>query len=334
MGHRKKHAPRRGSLAFLPRARAASLVAPPHYWPQTSEAKLLGFAGYKAGMSHAFLLDERPQSPTYGRELFAPVTIIDTPPITICALRAYESTANGLKTLGEAWAPTLPKDITRTLNPPPKTKTEGALKNLEANLDRTATIRALVSTNPRKAGIHKRKPEVFEVALGGTTPKEQLEYGKTILGKEVDVTSFVKEGQYVDVAAVTKGKGIAGPVKRFGVRILQNKSRKTVRGVGCIGPWNPPLVTYTVPRAGQMGFARRVEYNKRVLKVGTNGTEVTPASGFLRYGVIKGPYIAIKGSVPGPANRLIILRQAARTTATAKPPTLTLFPPEAPIEVS
>lgn len=327
MGHRKKHAPRRGSLAFRPRGRAASLVVQPHYWPESNEAKILGFAGYKVGMSHAYLLEDNQTSPNYGREIFTPVTIIETPPITVCALRAYESTVNGLKTTGEAWAQTLPKDLDRAIKPPPQPKTEEALKKLEGRLDHIAEFRAVICTHPSKAGVHKKKPEVFEIALGGNTPKEQLEFGKNILGRDVDVASFVKAGQYVDVAAVTKGKGFAGPVKRFGVRILQNKSRKTVRGIGCLGPWHPAMVTSTVARAGQMGFARRVEFNKRVLKVGANGAEVTPKGGFLRYGTIRCPFIVLKGSVPGPAKRPVILRQPVRGAAKITPPNITLFPP-------
>ncbi|MEM1552241.1 MAG: 50S ribosomal protein L3, partial [Candidatus Bathyarchaeia archaeon] len=33
MGHRKQHGPKRGSLAYLPRKRAKSLLARIRYWP-------------------------------------------------------------------------------------------------------------------------------------------------------------------------------------------------------------------------------------------------------------------------------------------------------------
>jgi large subunit ribosomal protein L3 len=72
----------------------------------------------------------------------------------------------------------------------------------------------------------------------------------------------------VDTIAITKGKGIQGPVKRWGIKRLPHKSRKTVRGVGSIGPWTPGTVMYSVPRAGQMGFHQRTEYNKQILKIG------------------------------------------------------------------
>ncbi|MCK4902826.1 MAG: 50S ribosomal protein L3, partial [Thermoplasmatales archaeon] len=68
----------------------------------------------------------------------------------------------------------------------------------------------------------------------------------------------------------------------------------------------------TVPQAGQMGYHQRTEYNKRVLKVGENGEEITPAGGFLHYGIIKNSYILLHGSIPGPTKRLISLRDAVR----------------------
>ena len=74
-----------------------------------------------------------------------------------------------------------------------------------------------------------------------------------------------------------KGKGWQGVVKRWGVRILQHKSRKTKRGIATLGPWHPNRVLYTVPRAGQMGYHQRTEYNKRILEIGKNGEEIIPS---------------------------------------------------------
>jgi large subunit ribosomal protein L3 len=63
---------------------------------------------------------------------------------------------------------------------------------------------------------------------------------------------------------------------------------------------------------GQMGFQQRTEFNKRIVKIGENGTEITPAGGFLHYGVLTSPYVLIKGSVPGPVKRLVRIRPAIR----------------------
>jgi large subunit ribosomal protein L3 len=121
---------------------------------------------------------------------------------------------------------------------------------------------------------------------------------------------------------VTKGKGFEGPVTRFGVKRKQHKSRKSVRAVGVIGPWHPATVMYTVARAGQHGFHKRVEYNKRVLLVeNTEKTPITPPGDYLHFGPVKGEYTVLRGSVPGPVKRLIRLRYAVR------PPKAKVQPP-------
>ena len=61
-----------------------------------------------------------------------------------------------------------------------------------------------------------------------------------------------------------------------------------------------------------MGYHQRIEYNKRILKIGKDGKEVTVKGGYIRYGEVKGPYILIEGSVPGTEKRQIRLRYPAR----------------------
>jgi large subunit ribosomal protein L3 len=63
---------------------------------------------------------------------------------------------------------------------------------------------------------------------------------------------------------------------------------------------------------GQMGYQQRTEFNKRILKIGENPAEITPAGGFLHYGQLKSPYVLVKGSIPGPTKRLIRIRPAIR----------------------
>jgi len=114
-------------------------------------------------------------------------------------------------------------------------------------------------------------------------------------------------------------------VKRWGIKKLKHKSRKTVRGVGSIGPWHPHYVMYSVPRAGQMEFAQRTEHNKQILKMGNNGADVTPKGGFLRYGPVRTEYTVLRGTIPGPARRLVALRYPARGNPTGEPPKLEQF---------
>ncbi|MEM3754439.1 MAG: 50S ribosomal protein L3 [Candidatus Bathyarchaeia archaeon] len=321
MGHRKKNAPKRGSLAYLPRARAKRWVGRVRFWPKTDgEPKLLAFCGYKAGMTHVIAIDTREGALTYGKEIAIPVTVIETPPILICAIRAYEETFNGLKTLTEAWIEKPPKDLERVFTLPERFKTDESLKKIESSLDKVKEIRVVAIAQPRLAGKGKKKPEIIEIKIDGGTIKDQFEYAKSILGKEIKVSDVFKEGQWIDVIGITKGKGIQGPVKRWGVKKLSHKSRKKVRGVGTLGPWHPHYVMYTVPRAGQMGFHQRIEYNKQILKIGNDGKDVNPKGGFIRYGIIKNDYVMLKGSTPGSNKRLLIMRYACRAKEPITPP--------------
>lgn len=333
MGHRKKHAPKRGSLAYLPRKRAKHILARIRYWPkiEADTPRLLGFIGYKAGMTHVFAVEDRKRSPNYGKEVIRPATILETPPMLICAIRAYTKNPCGLQTLTEAWMKNPPEELERVFTIPENFNTEENLKKIEENLDKVAKLRVIAATQPKQASLPKKKPDMAEIEIGGGTIQQQFEYAKTLLGKTIPPAEVFKEGQYVDVIAVSIGKGFQGPVKRWGVRILQHKARKTKRGIATLGPWKPARVMYSVPRAGQMGFHQRTERNKRILKMGTDGKEITPKGGFIRYGVIRGPYIILDGSVPGPEKRPIRLRYPARPPKQiAEPPQVTYVSLESP----
>jgi large subunit ribosomal protein L3 len=210
--------------------------------------------------------------------------------------------------------------------------TEEGLRKMEEGLDKIVEFRLLAATQPRLAGVAKKKPDIMEIKVDGGSVKEQFEYAKSLVGKTVSVTDVFKEGQFVDVVSVSKGKGFQGPVKRWGIKILPRKSRKTKRGVAAIGPWKPPRVLYSVPRAGQMGYHQRTEYNKRILKIGIDGSEVSPKGGFLRFGPVRGTYIVLDGSLPGPAKRLVRLRYPARSPRrrSEEPPKITYISLESP----
>jgi len=258
------------------------------------------------------MVEDKPGSPNLGKEIIHPATVVEVPPITICTIRAYVKNQYGLQTFTEAWMKNPPKDFDRVVVLPEHFNTEQGLKKMEENLDKMVEFRLLAATQPRLAGTPKKKPDIMEIKVGGGSVKEQFEYAKNLLGKTVAITNVFKEGQFIDVISISKGKGWQGPVKRWGVRILQDKSRKTKRGVGTLGPWGPPRVLYTIPRAGQMGYHQRTEYNKRILKIGVDGKEVSPKGGLLRYGLVRGTYILLDGSLPGPAKRLVRLRYPAR----------------------
>jgi large subunit ribosomal protein L3 len=314
MGHRKTHAPKHGSLAYLPRKRAKKPVARIRFWPKLDSdvPRLLGFTGYKAGMTYIFTIEDRKRSPNFGKEVVLPATVIETPPILVVGIRAYTKTPYGLTHLSEAWMKNPPADLERALVLPENFATEAMLKNLDSNLEKITNIRLITATQPKQTNLSKKKPDITEIEIGGATIPQQLEYAKTLLGKTVTAEEVFKEGQYTDIAAVTTGKGFQGPVKRWGVTILQHKGRKTKRGIATLGPWNPRHVMYSVPRAGQMGYHQRTEYNKRILKIGKDGKEITVKGGYIRYGNLKGPYILIAGSIPGTEKRPIRIRHPAR----------------------
>jgi large subunit ribosomal protein L3 len=275
-------------------------------------------------MTYAFAVDTRQGSLTFGKEIVIPLTTLEAPPMLACALRAYTKDYKGLRTFGEAWMEKVPKDFDRVISVPEKFSTEDSLKKIENGLEKIADLRLLMATQPRLAKHGIKAPSLLEVRIGGGSIKDRFEYGKKLVGQEVKVADFVKEGQAVDAIGITKGKGIQGPVKRWGIRRKIHKARKTVREVGSIGGWTPHYVMYSVPRAGQMGFHQRTEYNKLVMKVGNNGSEITPKGGFLRYGIVNSDYVALKGSVPGTRNRLVLMRLAMRPPPEAKagPPKL------------
>jgi len=308
----KEGRPRHGSMAYWHRKRAASEV--PHFtsWPDAEGGpKLQGFAGYKAGMTHAFVVDYRPTSTTAGQEVQIPVTVIECPPMKIAAIRLYERTYEGLRSIGEVWADKVDEDLSRRL--PVTKKSKGGEPWRKVDLAKIEDVRALTYTQPTLVtGIPKKVPELMETRIGGGTVEQRISYAKTILGKEVRVSDFAREGAIVDVAAVTKGKGFQGATKRFGIKLLSHKNSKHRRNVGTLGSFQPGYVRPTVPNAGQMGYHQRTEYNKRVLKIGEDGDEVTPNGGFLHYGVVRNPYVLLHGSVPGPTKRLVRLRDAAR----------------------
>ena len=302
--------PRCGSLAVRPRKRAGSQNARIVSWPKAEEVKLLGFACYKAGMTHIAMIDDYEGSPTKGHEVSVPVTVLETPSLFVLGLRAYSSDVCGLKTFSDAYANNIDKKIAERINLK-KNKFEDALKKIDGNFDSVRDVRVLALTAPEKTGFGRKKPDVIEIAVGGKNPKEKLEFCKGILGKEVKLGDVFNEGEYVDAVSITKGKGWQGAVKRVGVHLQRRKATGRRRHVGTLGPWHPARVMYTTPMAGQMGYHKRTELNKRILKI-AGKDEVNPKGGFLNYGMLKNNCVLIKGSVAGPCKRMIKLRKSIR----------------------
>lgn len=298
--------PRKGSLQFWPRKRAKRQYAKVKSWAASDEAKPLGFAGYKVGMAHIIFNDTRKTSLTNGLEVSLPTTIIECPPLKTASIRFYKKTNSDSKLVSEVFADKVDKELARKMSIPKKVK-----KKIEDIKD-FDDIMLLVYTQPKLTGIGKKKPELFEIALGGKK-EDKLKYAKEKLGKEISVSDVLKQGQQIDIHAVTKGKGFQGPVKRFGIGLKSHKSEKSRRQPGSLGGWTSQgHIMWRVAHAGRMGYHQRTEYNKVLLKIGNKPDEINPKGGFHCYGLIKNDYILMKGSIIGPKKRIVRLNHAIR----------------------
>ena len=197
-------------------------------WPSNEEPKLLGLAGYKAGMTHAMVVDNDKNSPSHGMTVFTPVTVLEVPPLVIMGIRSYEKTAHGLKAITEVIADNLDEELSRKITLPKDYDKSEAIAKIQDALDKTEDVRVLVHTNPKMASVPKKKPEIFECALGGNSAEEKLNYALNLLGEEVRASDIFNEGQYVDAIATTKGKGVQGVVKRWNIRIQYGKAMRLV----------------------------------------------------------------------------------------------------------
>jgi large subunit ribosomal protein L3 len=314
----KTKRPRRGSLAYSPRTRAKSPIPKYQSWPAYEGAPILqGFAGYKVGMTHVIMVDDHKDSPTEGKEIMVPVTVIEVPAMKIAAVRAYSRDTYGKHALTEVWSDQLDTVLGRRITMPKDYNPEVAKKTLAEAIaaGKVAELHAVMYTQPvTLSGVPKKVPDLMEIKVAGGAIDKQFEFVMGLLGKDVNLTNVIQIGTYADITAITTGKGTQGAVKRWGIMLRKRKHSRggKERHVGTLGPWNPHHVRWQVPQMGQMGFQQRTEFNKRILKIGENGSEVTPAGGFLHYGVLNSPYVLIKGSIPGPVKRLVRIRPAIR----------------------
>jgi large subunit ribosomal protein L3e len=144
--------------------------------------------------------------------------------------------------------------------------------------------------------------------------------------KEFTIDSIFNPNEMLDIIGVTKGKGVQGVIKRFGVKHLQKKTHRGYRKVGCIGAWHPARVMWTVARTGQLGYHHRTEINKKVYRIGKadvknnasttadlTDKQITPMGGFPFYGVVNNDFVMIKGCCIGPKKKVLVLRKTLLT---------------------
>ncbi len=308
----KPHQPRHGSMQFWPRKRAAKAYARVRSFAKKTDG-LLAFAGYKMGMTQIKAFDSYKNSITKNESISVPVTILECPPLRIYSVRGYRKDTYGSKVVKEAVVAGKDKHLDR------KVVHKKAVDNPAAILDSFPTdlddFTVLVSTQPSLTGTGAKKPQIFEVGVGGKTIAEKIEAAKSLVGRDIKASDLFKEGEYVDFHAITTGRGYQGPVKRFGVNLKPHKTEKGRRRPGNIGAWFGQQHTmYRVAFAGQMGFHQRVQYNNQIIKITDKPAEVNMEGGFIHYGTGKegNEFLVVRGSIPGPKKRMITIVKAIR----------------------
>ena len=115
------------------------------------------------------------------------------------------------------------------------------------------------------------------------------------LGDKISVENFA-EGEFVDVSALSKGKGFQGVVKRHGfggVGQATHGQHNRLRAPGSIGAASYPARVFKGMRmAGQMRNQKVKILNLRVIKV-------VPEKNLL----------ILKGSIPGPKNAYVTIQK-------------------------
>ncbi|ORX33605.1 putative large subunit ribosomal protein L3 [Kockovaella imperatae] len=345
MSHRKYEEPRSGSLAFLPRKRAARHRGKVKAFPKDDPKKpvhLTAMMGYKAGMTHVVRDLDRPGSKMHKREVVEAVTVIETPPMVIVGVVGYVETPRGLRSLTTVWAEHLSDEVKRrfyknwyrskkkAFTRYAKKHSESSGQSISREIERIkkycTVVRVLAHTQLSKTGLSQKKAHLMEIQVNGGSVADKVEFAKSHFEKTFEVSSLFEQDEVIDVIGVTKGKGYEGVTARWGTKKLPRKTHRGLRKVACIGAWHPSKVMFSVARAGQDGYHHRTSMNHKIYKIcdgsaeGSGGTEfdiskktINPMGGWPHYGLIRGDCIVLKGGVPGPKKRVITLRKALRT---------------------
>lgn len=293
--------PRGGTLQYWPRKRARR-VYPRFDSAPASDTTLPAFMGYKVGMTHVQIVDNNPKSLTKNETITWPVTILEFPPLKPFALRFYQKSNNALKLITEIHSKNLNKELGRKID----LQKKPSEKQAPAQFDK---LTIMVYTQPKLTTIGKKKPEIIEIPI----KDNNIEEGKKLLEqKEISIKEFFQNGNLIDVHSVSKGKGLNGPIKRYGLVLKQHKSEKKKRSSGNLGAWKPKKVLFSVPQPGQMGMHTRTEYNKQIVLVSDDPKVINSKEGFKRYGLVKNTFVLVKGSIAGAQKRAVIISKPIR----------------------
>jgi len=129
-------------------------------------------------------------------------------------------------------------------------------------------------------------------ACGGPAAGGKGDISKYKKGDKIDVSVF-EEGDKVSISGVSKGKGFAGVVKRWGFKggPATHGTKHTHRTIGSVGSMFPQRVIKGKKMPGRMGSERITVKNLKVVKI-------MPENNLL----------AIEGAIPGRKGTLLEIR--------------------------
>lgn len=295
--------PKKGSLQIWPRKRADKFLPRVNWAALDSKKNLRGFIAYKAGMVSLSVKDNTPNSMTKGKKIVIPATIVECPPMRIFSIRLYK---NG-NVVGEIMNDNLDKELKRIVKLSKNKKNTHSLDKKDSYDD----IRVIAYSQSKKTNI-KKTPDLTEIGLSGSVD-EKVNFVKENMNKELSVANIFAKGEVVDFRGLTTGKGIVGPVKRFGISLKSHKSEKGQRRPGNLGPWHPSRVTFKAAQSGNMGMFTRVTKNSKIIDMG-KAENKKGLTNIKNFGDVKTEYMIVNGSVQGPSKRQLLITTPLKET--------------------
>jgi large subunit ribosomal protein L3 len=167
-----------------------------------------------------------------------------------------------------------------------KTTEKDGYNSIQIGLGIKKRTNKALDGHSKKAGLDKTPRFLKEIRVADVTGLE--------LGAKIDTNEVFKPGDIVDVTGVSKGKGFAGGVKRWGFhggpRTHGQSDRE--RAPGSIGQTTTPGRVYKGKKmAGKMGDTTATVRNLEVIEITADGV------------------ILIKGLIPGPQGAIVIIKK-------------------------
>ncbi len=247
----------------------------------------LGLIGRKCGMTRVFT--ENGAS--------VPVTVVEVSPNRVTQIKDLETDGyRGIQiTLGERRATRVTKAMAGHYK---KAGVAAGRSSWEFRIEDgedLPKIKRMLAAEPKAATAEGE--DAADAQADEATQEQQFEEIEIKVGDELTANVF-ENGQVVDVAGQSIGKGFAGVIKRhnFSSQRMTHGNSKSHRAPGSIGQNQTPGRVFKGKKmAGQMGNVRRTVQNLEVVRVD-----------------VARNLILIKGGVPGAKGSDLIIRPAIK----------------------